>query len=251
MTTTTPPRRGNPLIGWLGAAAVLAAAVAAWILLRPMFDTAHFKWTAARAPDGGPMLSNTAEFSNLGRDHSSIEPTLSIVCPHGRPNVVFKPVVYDCIGDCTGEIGLKLLEEFLFDPDAGGSVYETQLRADTAPFEQDILSNDPASLTIGPPSPKPTPWTPGSHAVMQSGHWTVAGSSAVGTRFTYGADPNTIAHTYQQAHNYIERMARAKRFDLSGDSAGRGIAAARFQTSDLAAKLPAFWAACPAPSDAG
>lgn len=84
------------------------------------------------------------------------------------------------------------------------------------------------------------PQGPASH-----GHWRIPPQTENAARFNY-ADTTTEAETYplnMVARAFIERLAKSKTFVLT--SQGGDV---RYDTRDLAAKLPKLWAVCPTPA---
>jgi len=207
---------------------VLVGLVVGYYVSRPMWDAKHFKWTAG----AGPSLSITAYANTFGAGGKPVDPVLRITCEHGQANLELAPIVTSfCLGDCSSGGSVQLHESFRTHPFASGSLYFVNV-SDKARFTQDKLSNPAADLSNNKPS---------LIGVGQDGNWWMGPNSMQATRFDYGSDPKANADVYQQARNYIERMAASKDLELEDQ------ASARFDTRDLKAKLPAFWAACPAP----
>ena len=85
------------------------------------------------------------------------------------------------------------------------------------------------------------PQGPSSH-----GHWRIPPQTESAARFNY-ADATTASQAYplnMAARAFIERLANSKSFVLT--SQGGEV---RYDTGDLAAKLPKLWAVCPAPAE--
>ncbi|HEY3812623.1 MAG TPA: hypothetical protein VGL66_05320 [Caulobacteraceae bacterium] len=209
---------------------VLIGLVAGYMFSRPLWDAKHFKWVAG----DGPALANTSYASNFGVGGKQVEPTIRITCNVGHPNLEMAPIMTSfCLGDCSSGGSVQFHESFRTHPFASGSVYFVTV-SDNARFTQDRLSNPASDLSNNKPSPI---------GVGQDGSWWMPPNSMLATRFDYGSDAKANADVYRQARNYIERMAASQDLELEAEGA------ARFDTRDLKAKLPAFWAACPAPKD--
>jgi hypothetical protein len=225
-------KRATAWRGLLGTVAVVVL-IAGAVATRPYWDSAHYKWTL---DPHGQTLSIKSQTGNYG---SKFEPTLTIDCAHGHPNVTMAPIQPGpCLGDCTVGGSSTMMELFLVDRSLISTLRVSANDAPNAPYTQDVLSNPPQLR----PGAAETAAGKG-----QVGSWWVPANSLRASRFDYTGDPAGDVKVDQQARNYINRLAASKQLQL--DTEASPIWTATFDTRDLASKLPKFWALCPAPDN--
>lgn len=198
-------------------------------------------WTVTQgAGDDAQRITLSSQARNADTGKAQ-DPTLSIVCRRGRPNVELRPLAMKCYGYCPEGSALNMSETFSAGDDPTARVASATPKSvpSTPPLSQDLLSNTPDAYTLaGDP-----------HAgENQDGDWrTVSYGGSGVVRFDYGSDQASadyVASVDRQARNFINRIAQWPRFRV-GQS---GAPSSTFDTRGLAGKLPQFWAACPPPA---